>query len=244
MDSSASLTTLTFTKGIKAGIPLAVGYLPIAVTFGFLARGAGMTVLETSIMSLIVFAGASQFVGVNLISLGATTMEIVLTTFILNFRHFILTSALSRRMKPGLPAAVKAAIAFGITDESFTVAALQEEKEIPPAFLFGLNGIGYVAWNGGTLIGVIAATGLPDSIQKSMGIALYAMFVGLLIPTIRRNRIALIISIVAMGVNWIFKWIPALKSLNGGWGIVISTVIAATLGAILFPRESEVTDDE
>lgn len=226
-----------FVAGLKAGIPIALGYLPIAVTFGLLARSLGIPGYGAMAMSLILFAGASQFVGVNLLALGASTPEIVLATFILNFRHFIMSSVLSRRFRTGTSRPLLGLLAFGITDESFTVASLRDELFLDPPFVLGLNSAGYCSWNAGTFLGVFLAASVPETLQKSMGIALYAMFVGLLVPSFRRGRPVFLVVLVAMAVNASFSWIPALQSLNGGWGIMAATLVAALFGAWLFPRK-------
>lgn len=229
-----------FSAGVKAGVPIAVGYLPIAVTFGLLARSLGVPAYGAMAMSLIVFAGASQFVGVNLFALGASTPEIVLATFVLNFRHFIMSSALSRRFRAGTPRPLLGLLAFGVTDESFSVASLRDERFLGPAFVLGLNSVGYCAWNVGTFLGVFLAASVPETLQNSMGIALYAMFVGLLVPSLRRGRPVLFVVFVAMAVNGLFSWLPALAALSGGWGIMASTLAAAVFGAWVFPRRKDV----
>ncbi len=226
-----------FAEGVRAGVPIAVGYLPIAVTFGLLARSLGVPGYAAMAMSLILYAGASQFVGVNLMALGAGTSEIVLATFILNFRHFIMSSALSRRFERGISRWMKGILAFGVTDETFSVASIRDQSTISPSFMLGLNGTAYLSWNAGTFVGVFLATSLPPVMQSSMGIALYAMFVGLLVPSLRRGRPVVLVVVLAMAVNGLFTWLPALKSLSGGWGIMVATLAASVFGAVFFPRK-------
>lgn len=228
-----------FSAGLKAGIPIALGYMPIAVTFGLLARSLGVPAYGAMAMSLILFAGASQFVGVNLLSLGASTPEIVLATFVLNFRHFIMTSALSRRFRAGTSRPLLGLLAFGVTDESFSVASLREERFLGPAFVLGLNSAGYCGWNLGTFLGVFLATSVPEVLQNSMGIALYAMFVGLLVPSLKRGRPIVLVVLAAMTMNALFSWLPALAFLSGGWGVMVATLAAALLGAWFFPRKKK-----
>ncbi len=217
-------------SGVRAGVPIAVGYLPIGITFGLVGTSAGLTTLETLSLSLLVFAGASQFVAVNLMVLGASAGEIVLTTLVLNIRHFLMTSALSRRMAPGMSTGIAVLVALGITDETFSVASLQDEEVLAPSFCLGLNAVAYLAWCGGTAMGTLAASVIPAAIRSSMGIALYAMFVGLLVPRITVDRHALIVAVSAMGIHLVFR-LSALSALGAGWGIVAATVIAASVGA-------------
>lgn len=231
--------SLTFLKGMAAGLPVALGYIPIAVTFGLLANAAGIPNHVSIMMSLLVFAGASQFVGVSLLAAGVTHWEIVLTTFILNLRHFLMTASISQRISRGTPKKTLALASFGVTDETFTVASLRREAELSPSFMLGLNLAAFGAWNIGTWIGVFLGAGLPASLQASMGIALYAMFIGLLVPSMRVSRAVLVISLLAAGIHSLLHWLPPLQGLSTGWSIIITTVLAAAAGALLFPERGD-----
>jgi len=189
-------------------------------------------------MSLLIFAGASQFVGVNLLVLGATNWEIIFTTFILNLRHFLMSASISRRIKANTSKQWLSLLAFGITDETFTVASLSKEQQLEPKFILGLNLLAFSAWNVGTWLGVLIGAGLPKLVQSSMGIALYAMFIGLLVPSIRASRTVLLIALIAVSINSLLYWLPLFKSLSAGWLIIITTVITSTAGAI-FCKDGE-----
>lgn len=230
---------LTLSDGIRAGVPIAIGYIPIAVAFGLLAKSSGVPSEIAMLMSCAIFAGASQFVGINLLALGTAYWEIVLATFILNLRHFLMTASLAGRVENQTSKPWLALVAFGVTDETFTVASLREERELSKEFLLALNAMAFGAWNAGTWIGLFLAEGLPESIKASMGIALYAMFVGLLIPSMRRSRPVLLIAGAAMLFHGLLKIIPGLASLSAGWSIVFATVAGAGLGAWLFPEGGE-----
>lgn len=226
---------LTFKQGIKVGIPIAVGYIPIAIAFGLLAKSADIPNSISLLMSLVIFAGASQFVGVNLLALGVAPWEIVMTTFILNLRHFLMSASLSQRVQEGTSKKYLALLSFGITDETFSVASLRKEDKLNPGFILGLNLIAFSAWNIGTWIGVFLATGLPESIKTSMGIALYAMFIGLLVPSLK-SRPILTVSLLSIMFNLILNYISLFDGLSTGWCIIISTIIASIIGTILFPQ--------
>ena len=239
VETSKSQASLSFKNGIVAGIPIAIGYIPIAIAFGLLAKTSGVPTYATILMSLVVFAGASQFVGVNLLVLGISYPEIILTTFILNFRHFLMSASISQRVENNHSRKLLSIISFGITDETFMVASLRKEEKLPPLFILGVNLIAFSSWNIGTWIGVFLGSGLPDSVQSSMGIALYVMFIGLLVPSIRKSRPYLIVAIIAIGIGSIIHWIPPFNSLSFGWSIIITTIFAAFLGALLFPKEAD-----
>jgi 4-azaleucine resistance transporter AzlC len=225
---------LTVADGIKAGIPIAVGYIPIAIAFGLLAKSSGVPNEVSILMSLAIFAGASQFVGVNLLALGTAYWEIVLATFILNLRHFLMAASLAQRLDKQTPKPWLALVSFGITDETFSVASLREEQYLSTGFVLALNGMAFAAWNIGTWVGLFLAGGLPESVKASMGIALYAMFVGLLLPSMKKSRPALVIGLAAMVMHGLLRVMPGLEGLSAGWGVVIATVAGAVAGAILF----------
>jgi 4-azaleucine resistance transporter AzlC len=229
--------SLVFKEGLKAGIPIAVGYLPIAITFGLMTKAAGIPSYVGILMSFVLYAGASQFVGINLLVLGAASWEIVLTTFILNLRHLLMSASLSQSLKPESNKALLPLVSFGITDETFTVASLNSKDKLDVFYLLGLNIIAFSAWNIGTWGGLFLASGLPQSLKDSMGIALYAMFIALLIPSAAKSKPVLIISLVAAATHALIKWLPLFDSLSAGWSIIISTIIAAAIGAYLYPQE-------
>ena len=133
-----------FLEGVKVGAPVAVGYIPIAVAFGLLARSAAIPNEIIILMSLLIYAGASQFIGINLLVLGASYNEIVITTFILNLRHFLMTAALSQKIEAEISKKWRALLAFGVTDETFTIGVLQSDKKMSPYFILGLNSIAYL----------------------------------------------------------------------------------------------------
>jgi 4-azaleucine resistance transporter AzlC len=229
--------TLAFKEGLKAGIPIAFGYLPVAITFGLMTKGSGIPSYVGILMSFFIYAGASQFVGINLLVLGAASWEIVLTTFILNLRHFLMSASLSQSLKPESNKALLPLVSFGITDETFTVASVNLKDKLDINYLLGLNIIAFSAWNFGTWCGLFLASGLPQSLKDSMGIALYAMFIGLLIPSAAKSKPVLIISLMSAATHALIQWLPIFNFLSAGWSIIISTIIAAAIGAYLYPQE-------
>jgi 4-azaleucine resistance transporter AzlC len=228
-----------FLEGIKVGVPVAVGYIPIAVAFGLLARSFAIPNQITILMSLLIYAGASQFIGINLLVLGASYSEIVITTFILNLRHFLMTAALSQKIETEVSKKWRSFLAFGITDETFTVGVLRSDKNLSKYFILGLNTIAYFSWNVGTWVGLFLAPSLPDVIKASMGIALYAMFIGLLVPNIRKSKSVFVISCMAITINSLLSWLPIFAGVSNGWGIIIATVLSAAIGACIYPQGVE-----
>ena len=169
----------SFISGIKAGVPIAIGYMPIALTFGLIAKTTGLTLLDAVAMSAFVYAGASQFMALQMIAAGTGAIEIIVATFIVNIRHFLMSASINERTTERSPFK-KAAMAFGITDETFSVASLNREN-VDAAFMGGLIMMSYGSWVLFSGLGYAVGASLPVVLQKSMGIALYAMFIGLVV---------------------------------------------------------------
>lgn len=218
--------------GIQAGISIAIGYMPIALTFGLLAKTTGLTVGETFLMSLLVFAGASQYIALSLIAAGTGAFEIVLTTFIVNIRHFLMSASLNEKVESA-PKFAKAIYAFGITDETFSVAATKEGR-LTTGFLFGLVTVSYGSWVVFSGVGHVIGSSLPSTLQESMGIALYAMFVGLLVPSIKKHRKVLYLAAFAGILNSVFVLFMA-----KGWAIVVATLISSVVIELIETKKGE-----
>ncbi|MCH4824788.1 AzlC family ABC transporter permease [Planococcus halocryophilus] len=212
-----------FSAGLKAGTSIAIGYFPIALTFGLLAKTTGLSLLEATAMSIFVFAGASQYIALSLITAGVAPIVIVLNTFVVNIRHFLMTAALNEKMVPD-DRWKKALYAFGITDETFSVLATQKNNKITTAFAVGVITISYGSWVVFTSVGHLIGANLPHFLQAAMSIALYAMFIGLLVPSMRGNRKVVSLAVIAGAINSLFYFTSWLST---GWAIMVSTLASA-----------------
>ena len=214
-----------FSAGIKAGVSIAIGYFPIALTFGLLAKTTGLSIIEATAMSIFVFAGAAQYISLSLITAGVAPAMIILNTFIVNIRHFLMTASLNEKMQPDARWK-KALYAFGITDESFSVLAIQKEDKIRTSFAAGVIIISYGSWVVFTAVGHLIGANLPQFLQAAMSIALYAMFVGLLVPSMRGSRKVLSLAVIAAAFNSLFYFTGWLST---GWAILVSTLASAVI---------------
>jgi predicted branched-subunit amino acid permease len=190
------------------------------------------------LISLTNLTSAGQFAGAGLIIAHASLFEITLTTFVINIRYMLMSLSLSQKISEEMPIIKRSVMAFGITDETFTVASLEKE-EITFSYMMGLVTGPYWGWGLGTVFGALCTSILPATLQNSMGIALYAMFIALIVPATKKSKAALVVTIIAISISSIFKWTPYLNTISTGWMIIIATIIASTLGAIFFPREKD-----
>ena len=222
-------------RGVRAGLPVAVGYVPMAMAFGVLATQTGLGFFQAGAMSMFVYAGASQFASLGLLAGGASALAIVLATLVLNFRHFLMSVALSRRLPLSHSArdhrarVLPLVLGFGITDETFVVASL--EGSLSVRYFLGLILTVYLAWLSGTLIGAGFSSLIPPVIARGMGVALYAMFIAILVPGVKK---AWVNGLVAVG-GGLLAWgaSRALPTLPSGWRIVIAILVASAVGAMV-----------
>jgi 4-azaleucine resistance transporter AzlC len=230
-----------FKRGVQAGISIGIGYFPIALTFGLLAKTTGLSIYETVLMSMIVFAGASQYISLSLIAYGTSVIEIILTTFIVNIRHFLMSATLNEKAEEdGL--LNKLGYSFMITDETFSVAATQDGK-ISTGFMFGLNIIAYLSWVVFSGVGHLIGASLPQTLQESMGVALYAMFIGLLVPSMKRSVKVVFLAVLGAVFNTIFTMGEFMAQ---GWSIVTATLLSAVIieAAEVIRNKRGVSDEE
>lgn len=225
----------SFVSGMKAGISIAIGYFPVALTFGLLAKTTGLSILEATAMSIFVYAGAAQYMSLTLISKGVDPILIVLNTFVVNIRHFLMTAALNEKMQSE-KRWIKGIYAFGITDESFSVLATQKEKKIATPFAFGVAIIAYSSWVVFTAVGHVIGANLPAFLQAAMSIALYAMFVGLLVPSMRGSRKVVMLALVAAIINGFFYWTGLLST---GWSILVATLASSIFIEIIYTKRGK-----
>ncbi|GKV57915.1 autotransporter [Sporosarcina sp. NCCP-2222] len=224
-----------FHSGLKAGTSIAIGYFPVALTFGLLAKTTGLSLMEATAMSLFVYAGAAQYISLSMIKFGVDPVLIVMNTFIVNIRHFLMTASLNEKMHRA-PKWVKAVYSFGITDESFSVIATQKEEKVSTAFAFGVSIIAYGSWVIFTAVGHVIGANLPAFLQAAMSIALYAMFVGLLVPSMKGNRKVVMLAGIAAAIHCFFYFTGLLST---GWAILVSTLASAVLVEMFYARRGQ-----
>jgi 4-azaleucine resistance transporter AzlC len=214
-----------FRRGLRSALPIAIGYVPVAITFGILGRTAGLDLSPVIAMSVFVFAGAAQFMALSLMVTGAGAGQIVLAVFLLNLRHLLFSANLSRKL-PVLRTVDAAVLAFGVTDEVFSVAST--EPRVRPRYLLGLEFGAWSAWSGGTLLGYLAGNLLQPELAAAFSTGLYALFASLAVWQVRTGGLRmLIVVVIASGANIVLR--NAL-GITAGWAFVIAMLIASVAG--------------
>lgn len=231
-----------FRLGLKRGLPIALGYIPVSFTFGLMAVNGGLSPWLAIFISMTNLTSAGQFAGTNLIIGGTGLLEITLTIFVINIRYMLMSLSLSQKISAKIPLLQRLIFAFGITDETFTVASMEEglpNHSLSFEYLIGLVSTPFLGWTMGTALGAFICSALPLSLSSAMGIALYGMFIAIIVPPAKKSRPVLSIVIIAVAIMCILKYIPLFHFISSGFRIIIAAVVGAALGAILFPIENQ-----
>lgn len=228
---------LTFKKGLKDGLPIAIGYLSVSFAFGILAVNSGLPIWAPIITSLTNFTGTGQFVGTTLIAAGASIAEIAFTLLIINARYVLMSISLSQRLEK-VSIWKKLIIAFGNTDEIFAVA-VSKYCDLNFNYMAGLILCSFSGWVGGTVLGAFCGSIIPQSILSAMGIALYAMFIAIIIPPARKSRAVLLVVALGALISVSIYYIPFINQLNSSWRIIIAGVISTLIGTLIMPLKDE-----
>lgn len=241
---------MRFTRGIKDGLPIALGYMPVAFAYAIRAVDQGFPVWFPILISASNFTGTGQFIGTDLIYVGASLAVLFSTMLIINIRYALMSISLSQKMGGGFPLWQRILISFGVTDENYAVAIRQPNKLSFP-YLMGLMCCSFSGWLGGTVLGaglssLLASvlTGETGSvfyeiIMSAFNISLYAMFVAIVIPPSRDDKHVLLLVLMSVGLSCIFYFVPLLQKLPEGLEIIICSIVCTVIIALLFPHPLE-----
>ncbi|MCQ2525015.1 MAG: AzlC family ABC transporter permease [Lachnospiraceae bacterium] len=231
-----------FIDGVKKGIPIGVGYLAVSFTFGIWAVEGGMPIWMVVFISFSNLTSAGQFAGTRLILDAASFFEIGLSVFVINIRYMLMSLALTQKLKEGTRLGQKLIFGFGVTDEVFAVASTRERKVSAP-YMYGLISTPIIGWTLGTFLGAVTGNLLPERLADAMGIALYAMFIAIIIPPAKKSRAILGAIIISIIITCILKYVPVFSFITDGFAMIIATVIASAVMAVVAPvKEEEVQE--
>ena len=225
---------LGFARGVRDGIPIGLGYLSVSFSFGLLAVRAGLPVWTAVLISATNLTSAGQLAGLSIIAAGGAVVEMSVTQFVINMRYALMAISLSQKADESFTPLERALAAFGITDEIFAVAASQTGT-FGAKYLFGLIVMPFLGWTGGTLLGAAAGNILPEAIKAALGIALYGMFIAVVVPPATQDRGALIAALGAAFLSCCLTYIPAFADISQGFAVVICACAAASVAAWLHP---------
>ncbi len=225
-------------EGIKDSISIAIGYFSVSFTFGIMAAGFGISPLTAGAISLLNVTSAGQFAGLTLFASGAPYFELFLTQLIINLRYALMSLTLTQKLASSVKTPQRLLMSYGVTDEIFAVAVTKKHP-LTLSYMIGLEWVPILSWTGGTILGAVANNLLPASIQSALGIALYGMFVAIVLPVARESKSVLFVALIALICSCIFYYVPVLNKISSGFSIILCTLIAAGVGAVFFPDPEE-----
>ena len=227
-----------FRQGIRHGLPIGLGYLSVSFAFGMKAVSDGLTVLQAVLISMTNLTSAGQIAALPLMVGGASLAEMALTQLTINLRYALMSLSLSRRLDGSMKTPQRLIFSFANTDEIFAVASSQPGR-VGKHYLYGLMVMPWIGWSLGTFLGAAAGTLLPEFVRTALGIAIYGMFLAIILPPARRSRAVCFVTLTAVALSVCFHYIPGLNTVSSGFVIIICGVLAAAAGALVFPAGEE-----
>lgn len=226
-----------FRRGLHAGLPIGLGYFSVSLSFGILAVSYGFTWWQAVLISMVTLTSAGQFAGVGIMCHPGQYIAMLLSQITINIRYSMMSVSLSQKVDSSIGKVWRWILGFFITDEIFAVAAAQQP--LNRRFFLGLTVLPYVGWALGTLCGALMGNILPQRLMNALCIALYGMFVAIVVPVAKKERPVLAVVILAMVISCLFTWLPGLSSISSGISVSLCAILAAAVGAVLFPQRKE-----
>ena len=227
-----------FVAGMKAGMPVCIGYFSVSFGFGAMAVAQGLSIWHAILISATNLTSAGQFAGLTVIAAGSALIEMVLTQQVINSRYALMSLALGPRFGPTVGTGRRLAAAFFNTDEIFALGMAREGK-LTASYFIGAGTVAAIGWTCGTALGALAGSLLPLSVRAALSVLLYGMFIAIVVPQARQEKPVLLNVVLALIFSCLFSWVPVLQNVSAGLAIVICTVVAAAICALVFPVADE-----
>ena len=232
-----------FMEGVHDGVPIALGYFVVAFTLGILAKTAGLTAWQGFVTSAVNIASAGEYAGFTVIAAQAPYLEIAVLTLVANARYFLMAAALAQRFAPDTPLLHRLAVSFGVTDEVFGITVARGGM-VQPYYNYGALAISVPAWSAGTSTGILAGGILPAAAVSALSVALYGMFVWVILPPAKKSRPIASMVLASFLLSLAATYAPLTSELSGGTRTIILTLLIAGVGAALFPVHEEQEEND
>lgn len=227
-----------FKKGVRNGIPIALGYFAVAFTLGIAAANSGLNAFQATLASLTNNASAGEFAGFMVIATSAGYLEMVIMQVVANARYLLMSFAMSQKIPQDMKLHHRLLVAFDLTDEIFGIS-IAEPGKLNPYFSYGAFSVAIPGWSLGTCLGVIMGNVLPSNVVSALSVGLFGMFVAIVVPAAKKNKILLGVVLVSMLASFAFYRIPVFDAISSGTKTIILTVVIALIAAIVFPVKEE-----
>ena len=228
----------SFMRGMHDGIPIALGYFAVSFTFGMAAVTGGLTIGQAVLISMTNLTSAGQFAGLGIILSMGSYWEMAMTQLIINLRYCLMSFSLSQKLEKSGNPLHRFLVAFGVTDEIFGVSVSQPGK-VSPYYNYGAMCVAIPGWVIGTLAGAVLGNILPEAVTNALSVAIYGMFLAIIIPPAKANAAVMKVVIAAMVVSTLFAELPVLNQVSSGFVIIITTLLVAGLAAYFYPIEEK-----
>ncbi len=227
-----------FKMGLRDGIPIFLGYLSVSFAFGIAAVSSGLSVIEALLISMTNLTSAGQLAGLPIIAAGGSLIELAVTQLVINLRYSLMSVSLSQKLGDSVKLRHRLLIAFGNTDEIFAVSASKPES-LGKKYFYGLILMPYIGWSGGTLLGAVAGNVLPEIVISALGIAIYGMFIAIIVPPSKKHMGTALCVICAAAMGFAFNYLPVLNKVSDGFVIIITAVVLSAAFALAAPIKTE-----
>ena len=227
-------------RGVRAGIPIGLGYLSVSFGLGILAVSMGMHVWQAVLISMVTLTSAGQLSGIHTMCMPGQYMEMLVSQLTINVRYSFMSICLSQKTDSKFKGIYRLLLGFFMTDEIFAVAST--EKSVSRSFFLGLAAAPYIGWTCGTLLGALLGDVLPERVMGALCLAIYAMFVAIIIPEVRAEKTLGIVVGVSVLLSTAFYYLPILKNISSGLAVTVCAIVAAVVGALFFPKKDEEED--
>ncbi len=228
----------SYLYGLGKGLPIGLGYLSVSFGFGISAVGMGIPSIGAILISLTNLTSAGQVAGIAIIAACGSIIEMILTQLVINMRYCLMGLALTQKLDRSFTTLHRMITSFAITDEVFAVAAA-ERGLIGTRFMYGLITLPPIGWTLGTALGVFAGQILPPSLCAALGLAIYSMFIAIIVPPARADKGVLFAVVIASLLSCAFYYLPVLSSVSQGFSIIICAVLSSALMAHIAPKDGE-----
>ncbi len=227
----------SYKRGLRYGIPIGLGYLSVSFTFGIMAVSYGFSWWQAVLISMLTVTSAGQFAGIRVMLHPGQYLEMLISQLTINVRYSFMSISLSQKVDSKFKGIYRWLLGFFMTDEIFAVASTEEK--VSKAFFAGLATLPYLGWTLGTLVGALLGNILPHRLMSALSLAIYGMFVAIVVPEMKHRKKVVPVVLVAILFSCLFYYVPLLKQVSSGLAISICAILAAVLGAILFPVKEE-----
>lgn len=231
-----------FKNGLRDGIPIALGYFAVAFSLGIVAKKAGLNPFQGFISSILNHASAGEYAEFTVIIANAPYIEMAFVILITNIRYLLMSCALSQRFAPDSSLLHRIFVGFGITDEIFGIS-IARAGSLNPYYNYGAMAIALPSWAMGTALGIIAGNILPTSVVSALSVALYGMFVAIIVPAAKSNRVVAGTIIISFVVSFVVSKISLFDNMSDSMKISLLTILISGAAAIFFPVKDETEDD-